>query len=517
MHHLQSLLSASEQESSRLLAELDRAKSQLSIFKATSEAREEELEDKVTTLSEQVEELKKRAGGDEELEKLREEVQVLRSVEFGAETAEQGEDPLSPSSLMIPLDKLLMRKNKRLTTEITEKTVQAAELQSKVTKLEGQVVDLARREAEKDRLIKRLEDDLLRADPIRGSGGPGSLGMAIGPRSIGSSVGLPSAGLLSAVPPQSAVPQSPTTAGPPGTGSPGQAAGASDQQASLIRILTAQRDRYRHRNGELEELHRKDLEQLSEYRTALEGLKEDNLKLYEKVRFLQSAGTLGAASHAGGAEEWEDIGEPGDVETGRGAGQNGGSNSDAKGQRSGNDGARKPFKSAVSSTSASPSRAPAAAAARSYPSVESKYAPMYEARLDPFSRFSRNEEMRRERQLPPLDRATLQFTKFFLANRYTRMTFLVYALVLHFLVTALVYRWSMIEECQHDHDRDFCLAILGMDKGTGGGLKMESGKKFEIEDHGPGFVPEAGHSHPAPKLVRRWGLAGMDALPRLRA
>lgn len=499
IHHLQSLLSASEQESSRLLAELDRSKSQLTHLRTTAEAREEDLEAKVSALTSEIDTLRKRGGGDDgELERLRKEVEVLRSVEFSTETITDGDgsDPLSPDSLAVPLDKLLMRKNKRLASEITEKTVAAAELSSKVTKLENQIVDLARREADKDKLIRRLEEDLLRVDPMRSQTGPN--GMMVGPRAVGSSANLSSAGLV-----QSAGPQSPTpVAGAPGA--PAPAASQGDQQASLIRILTAQRDRYRHRNGELEELHRKDLEQLSEYRTALEGLKEDNLKLYEKVRFLQAAGT--GAVTTSSTDDWDDMAESGDVESGLGKS---GKQSTRIGmvQMGGNDAqatpSRKAYKSAVSSASGSPTHQ-AASAARTYPSVESKYAPMYEARLDPFSRFSRNEEMRRVQQLPPLDRATLQFTRFFLANRYTRMTFLIYAFVLHLMVTMLIYRWSMIEECKHDHGKDYCVAMLGAEGAGGhgaGGLKMESGKKFEVEDHGPGFVPEAGHA--PPKLVRR--------------
>jgi hypothetical protein len=144
---------------------------------------------------------------------------------------------------------------------------------------------------------------------------------------------------------------------------------------------------------------------------------------------------------------------------------------------------------------------------------------MYEARLDPFSRFSRNEELRRVQQLPPLDRATLQFTRFFVANRYTRMAFLIYAFVLHLLITALVYRWGMIEECQHNHDKDYCIAIMGNDAAGvhDGGLKMDSGKKFEVEDHGPGFVPEGGGPAvaKAPKLVRRAAELAASLPPKL--
>jgi homeobox protein cut-like len=58
-------------------------------------------------------------------------------------------------------------------------------------------------------------------------------------------------------------------------------------EASILPIITQQRDRFRARNSELEEDMRKQLNIISSLRGEIATLQKDNLGLYEKVRFLQ--------------------------------------------------------------------------------------------------------------------------------------------------------------------------------------------------------------------------------------
>ena len=66
-------------------------------------------------------------------------------------------------------------------------------------------------------------------------------------------------------------------------------AAAADTSA-LLPIVHAQRDRFRQRNEELEDAQARHLQQISVLQTETEGLKADNVKLYEKIRFLQGFG-----------------------------------------------------------------------------------------------------------------------------------------------------------------------------------------------------------------------------------
>jgi homeobox protein cut-like len=58
-------------------------------------------------------------------------------------------------------------------------------------------------------------------------------------------------------------------------------------ETSILPIITQQRDRFRARNGELEEDLRKQLTIISQLRGEIQTLQNDNLGLYEKVRYLQ--------------------------------------------------------------------------------------------------------------------------------------------------------------------------------------------------------------------------------------
>lgn len=58
-------------------------------------------------------------------------------------------------------------------------------------------------------------------------------------------------------------------------------------EATILPIITQQRDRFRARNAELEEDLRKQLTIISNLRSEIQTLQKDNLGLYEKVRYLQ--------------------------------------------------------------------------------------------------------------------------------------------------------------------------------------------------------------------------------------
>jgi uncharacterized coiled-coil protein SlyX len=63
---------------------------------------------------------------------------------------------------------------------------------------------------------------------------------------------------------------------------------APSADTSILPIVTSQRDRFRQRNAELEEELRKQYQTISELRAEIKSLQADNLKLYEKVRYMQS-------------------------------------------------------------------------------------------------------------------------------------------------------------------------------------------------------------------------------------
>ncbi|KAJ9104602.1 hypothetical protein QFC21_002100 [Naganishia friedmannii] len=76
----------------------------------------------------------------------------------------------------------------------------------------------------------------------------------------------------------------------------GDGAAPSESDRSILPIVTGQRDRFRQRNAELEEELRKQSSSISDLRTEMKTLQVDNLKLYEKVRYMQSYRAESSAS-----------------------------------------------------------------------------------------------------------------------------------------------------------------------------------------------------------------------------
>merc|ERR1711936_177290 len=67
-------------------------------------------------------------------------------------------------------------------------------------------------------------------------------------------------------------------------------ASTSDSSSTLLPIVQAQRERFRLRNEELESLNLEQQHQLRMLSGQVNELQQDNVKLYEKIRFLQSCG-----------------------------------------------------------------------------------------------------------------------------------------------------------------------------------------------------------------------------------
>ena len=63
-----------------------------------------------------------------------------------------------------------------------------------------------------------------------------------------------------------------------------------DSSSTLLPIVQAQRERFRLRNEELESSSLEQQHQLSIFSAQVNDLLQDNVKLYEKIRFLQSCG-----------------------------------------------------------------------------------------------------------------------------------------------------------------------------------------------------------------------------------
>ncbi|OUM68044.1 hypothetical protein PIROE2DRAFT_66963, partial [Piromyces sp. E2] len=71
--------------------------------------------------------------------------------------------------------------------------------------------------------------------------------------------------------------------------------------------------------------------------------------------------------------------------------------------------------------------------------VSEKYKMMYEDSINPFNEFRGREENRKYRSLNTVEKVTLNITKLFMANKYSRIFFLSYILGLHLLVFIVIF------------------------------------------------------------------------------
>ncbi|KAG8985697.1 hypothetical protein FRB90_004505 [Tulasnella sp. 427] len=269
------------------------------------------------------------------------------------------------------LESLLMTKNKRLLDEVTRFRIMYTELEASVQGIKDSL-DHCRSELDKQRqLNEKLEADLMQVNPNATSTDRQLSGGALG---FGGTPGTstPQDGLAGLNLGQKSLDVSRRD-------SPAPVASAD---ASILPIVTSQRDRFRQRNAELEEELRKQYEIISELRSEIKTLQADNMKLYEKVRYMQS------------------------------------------------------YRDAGPNTTLTTS----AAAIGSGPSDGiSKYSSMYEQSMNPFEAFRGREAARAVQALNPLERGVFVITRQILGNRRARMAFIFYALVLHFLVLMTSY------------------------------------------------------------------------------
>lgn len=245
------------------------------------------------------------------------------------------------------LENLLVAKNRRLLEDLTKLRVAHDELLSQHNKSEEGTESL-RTELNRIRALnEKLENDLMslnKGESDKTDRGAGLAGLDIG--------------------------------GKPDRGS----SPAPGNDTSILPIVTSQRDRFRQRNAELEEELRRQFETISDLRTEIKSLQADNLKLYEKVRYMQSyRDNVGPSGSQAGTST------PG----GTAAMLNG--------------------------------------ALRSRDDEIGRYKDKYDESLNPFEAFKGREAQRAIQALNPLERAVFALTRAIIGNKRSRSLFILYA------------------------------------------------------------------------------------------
>ncbi|EGU12038.1 hypothetical protein RTG_01920 [Rhodotorula toruloides ATCC 204091] len=382
---LEAQVSDLQTEATRLIRSLDSQKEAFESERSDLQKKVEQLEKDQAVKAQEIETLGEKVKQYADYDEIKRELEIMKYVEFAGMDLDDvpGESGDSVADLIRlpdpnadkanqhrgkPLENLLMAKNRKLQDKVTSLRVAHDELVSAHEGVLGEFEQLQARCEEQKQLVDRLENDLVRINESRAGGGAAGQG---GPDAharedplAGLQLGK-KASLLDA---------------PPVQPHPFQ----SSAETSILPIITSQRDRFRQRNGELEEELRRQFNTITELRGEIKTLQTDNLKLYEKVRYLQSYRDEGMAARqqAGFSNVVR-----GDEELG-------------------------------------------------------KYHNKYEESMNPFEAFKGRERGRAIHGLNPLEKVLLSLSTVVLSNRITRNLFVLYAFGLHFFVLSTLYHYT---------------------------------------------------------------------------
>ncbi|XP_041795861.1 cut-like homeobox 1b isoform X3 [Chelmon rostratus] len=259
---LEAELRAKERETAQLVEDVQRLQASLTKLRETTSSQitqlEQQLSSKTATLKELEEKLQKQA----DYEEVKKELSILKSMEFGTS------DSVQDSSK--PLEVLLLERNRSLQSESAALRIANTELSGRYAELQVEFSSAVRTSAEQKELILKLEHDLSTIQAMSSLPRPDADGSEI------SDMGnIPE-------------PIKEATAMFTGSGVSSHPELPQGQMDSLLSIISSQRERFRSRNQELEAENRSMQQTMQALQNELDSLRADNIKLYEKIKFLQS-------------------------------------------------------------------------------------------------------------------------------------------------------------------------------------------------------------------------------------
>ncbi|KAF7979865.1 hypothetical protein HWV62_40631 [Athelia sp. TMB] len=375
-----------ESESEHLSEALNAQKAATSNVELAAGKKVDELAKEVRSRVNEVDQLKARLKQYGDYDEIKRELEIMKYVEFAGLDEDDDGDAVNgyDAGVYLPnpnadkanaqqgksLEALLATKSKRIQEELTKFRILHTELEASLQSVQEQLEHTSTELDKQKVLNEKLENDLLEMNNHK----PNGVNAEAVSRSDSTSDML--AGLeLGKKSTDSLARSTPI----PFT---------SSADTSILPIVTSQRDRFRARNAELEEELRRQFQIISELRTEIKSLQADNLKLYEKVRYMQSY-----------REE-----------------------------------------ASVSQLNPLPRQAGASGAGDDM----GKYRARYEEAMNPFEAFRGREATRAYDALNPVERGVLVLTRSILGNRRARTAFIFYAAALHVLVMFTTYEctWS---------------------------------------------------------------------------
>ncbi|XP_023260776.1 protein CASP isoform X5 [Seriola lalandi dorsalis] len=259
---LEAELRAKERETAQLVDDVQRLQASLTKLRETTSSQITQLEQQLSSKTAILKELEEKLQKQADYEEVKKELSILKSMEFGTS------DSVQDSSK--PLEVLLLERNRSLQSESAALRIANTELSGRYAELQVEFSAAVHTSAEQKELILKLEHDLSTIQTMSSLPRPDADGSEVSnmgniPEPIKEATAM-FAG--SGVTPHPELPQG--------------------QMDSLLSIISSQRERYRSRNQELETENRSMQQTMQALQNELDSLRADNIKLYEKIKFLQS-------------------------------------------------------------------------------------------------------------------------------------------------------------------------------------------------------------------------------------
>lgn len=346
-----------ESENAVLGASLERESAINKKYSSEFSEKNNGLQKEIESYKSEIEVIKRKLNTYSDYNQIKNELVALKKIEFGLDDEDDNNklshDRNKDSSTNV--DNTLLSANRRLQTQLAELRVKSNDIENKYKSQNKELIDLRQKVTKLTNMNTKLESDLEKIDNIDKFNDTSSM-VSTATRQMNNRSG--NNGRLSPTSSILAIPEENEFV-------------ATDSTNTILPIITKQRDRFRVRTNELERQIREFNTEKSKLKLEINTLKNDNTKLYERVRYLSSY----------------DI-------------QNGNFHNDAKNNID----------------------------------TEAQYSKNYEEQLHPLAKFKKHELAYYRKNSSMFEKMFLSLANIILQNKTSRMIFLFYCIGLHGLV-----------------------------------------------------------------------------------
>ncbi|KAK0651765.1 CASP C terminal-domain-containing protein [Cercophora newfieldiana] len=381
-------------ENSSLIRKLDSARMEKEGLKRKLDANLRSLEREVGLLKEERDTLKTKVQKWSDYDDVKQELEVLKSIEFSTGDDDDTRDLTNDASGAAAngkgdtLEQLLLARNKKLSDELTILRVSHQDLQTRLQNLQEELTRTNTDLEKAQKLNEKLENELSTIEAEAPNTFPSGASVAgtyvsryapsVAPGRKGRT--SPTSSIISGFNPRDSDRE------PVGSGS------------GILPMITAQRDRFKKRNAQLEQELSESHRNVSQLRQEIAALQRDNLNLYEKTRYVSSYNRAGPAGTTAGSS------------------------------------------SSSSAYASNPNPSTVSMGGTGNPGIAlDRYRKAYESNLSPFAAFRGRESARAYKRMSFPERVVYSVTRMVLASRTSRNLFAAYCVVLHVLVFFSLY------------------------------------------------------------------------------